>query len=87
MRYEWDENKNQSNKAKHGVSFGLASALFSNPVVETTDDFEDEGRFVALGHVDGAVFVCIYTERGDARRIISPRKATRNEQKTYFTNA
>ncbi len=87
MRYEWDENKNRANRAKHGVSFELAPDLFRSPVVETADDDEDEARFVAFGHVDGAVFVCVYTDRDDVRRIISLRRATKNEQKIYFSNS
>ncbi len=87
MRYEWDEKKNQANRVKHGISFDLAPALFSSPVVETADYFEDEERFIALGHVDGDVFVCVYTDRDVVRRIISLRKASKNEQKVYYSHS
>ena len=87
MQYEWDDAKNRANIAKHGVSFEEAPLLFNGRVVETADDDNDEGRFIALSLIRGFVFVCVYTDRDDVRRIISLRRATGYEQKTYFSDS
>ncbi len=85
MRFEWDEEKNRSNLAKHGISFEFATLLFEGRVLEIGDDRADEVRFNAIGLIDGRAFVCVYADRGDIRRIISLRKATRNEWNAYFS--
>jgi uncharacterized DUF497 family protein len=46
----------------------------------------DEQRFVTLGLLDGIVAVLVHTETDDEIRVISFRRATKNEQKLYFTN-
>ena len=87
MRFEWDEKKNRSNVENHNVSFELAPELFNGSVLERIDHRHDEEvRFIATGMVQERVLVCVYTDRGNVRRIISLRKATRNEQETYYSD-
>lgn len=87
MTFEWDENKNNSNKQKHGVSFETAARVFLDPnVIVVPDPFVDEERWDALGFVGSLLFV-VYTERkNDTIRIISARKATKEEINGYKNN-
>ena len=86
MDYEWDQNKAISNHQKHGVRFADAVAVFSDEFALTiADDFADEQRFISLGaDVFGTLLVVVYTWRSEDRiRIISARKATRQERLQY----
>jgi uncharacterized DUF497 family protein len=86
MDYEWDLDKAASNIQKHSVSFADAVAVFSDPFALTAvDEFVDEERFVTLGtDAFGRLLVVVYTWRGEQRiRIISARKATRQERLQY----
>jgi uncharacterized protein len=86
MRVEWDLDKAQTNRVTHGVSFPDAEAVLFDPHGITREDASAEGeqRFATLGlDALGRVLVVVYTYRGDILRIISARKATRNEARTY----
>jgi hypothetical protein len=86
MRVEWDPDKAQANRVKHEVSFPDAEAALFDPhgVTREDDSAEGEQRFVTLGSdALSRVLVVVYTYRGDTLRIISARKATRNEVRTY----
>ncbi len=84
--FEWDEEKNLANVVKHGVSFEAAIGIFDGPVVEAIDDrFEyGERRVITVGIAQGRVLVVVSTMRGEARRIISVRIASRNERQQYY---
>ena len=86
MSYEWDEQKRQINVKKHGVDFIDVPELFDGDVVILPDERFDYGetRFIVIGILKNQVVVVAYTERGDYIRIISARKATKNEQIYYF---
>lgn len=84
MAFEWDERKDRANQAKHGVTFATATTAFDDPaMVEMHQVEEGEERWKAIAMAGSTLLAIIYTERGAKRRIISARKATRNEQKTY----
>ena len=87
MRFEWNERKCKANVRKHGIDFIGAEKLFDGYTVTVKDDrFEySEERFVTFGLLDGEVVAVAHTEREDVIRIISMRKATRNEEKSYFS--
>jgi len=86
MKFIWDEVKRKSNLAKHGLDFTDVRAVFAGATFTFEDDRFDYGeqRFVTLGLLKGMVVVIAHTERDDTVRIVSMRKATRHEQKTYF---
>ena len=86
MKFEWDEAKRLTNVAKHGFDFVDAVTVFDGDIVTIEDDrFEyDEQRFVTLGLLNGRVVVIVHTEREDVTRLISVRKATKNEERNYF---
>ncbi len=83
--YEWDEEKNRENLAKHGFSFKDADTIFVGSCVTYRDRRFDYGeeRFITLGLLEGRVMVIAHTPRGEKTRIISMRKANRREQKMY----
>ena len=87
MEFEWDQNKAAHNLAKHGVSFEEAATLFGDPLAITffdPDHSNDEDRFLTFGYAsNGVLLVVSHTDRGDATRIISARRATRRERKIY----
>ena len=85
MKFEWDNDKAMTNLRKHGIRFADVIGIFDDPnaiVMEDPDHAED--RYVAIG-IDGfgRLLVVVYTYRGDKIRLISARKATRNEHKRY----
>ena len=86
MHVVWDPEKAKENREKHGVSFPDAEAVLFDPHDITREDESAEGeqRFVTMGlDALGRVLVVVYTYRGEAVRMISARKATRNESRTY----
>ena len=89
IKFEWDNSKAASNLKKHGVSFKEARSVFYDEFAVQFFDEENsasEDRFVMLGMSSQArlLMVC-HCERadGDVIRIISARKATKNEAKFY----
>lgn len=89
LRFEWDENKNNTNKRKHKVSFEEAKTVFEDVealVIDDPDHSEEEERFIILGFSSKAnlLVVChCYRMDDTVIRIISARKATTRESKQY----
>lgn len=89
LRFEWDENKNRSNRKKHGVWFEEAQQAFDDPralLFPDQSESRDEERFILLGaSAAGRLLVVVHCEReeGSVLRIISARKATSREAKRY----
>ncbi len=85
MAFEWDAAKNAANLAKHGISFYHAVRIFEGPVLEKIDNRRDYGeeRIVAIGVAMGLELYLVYTARGGRRRIISARRANKDEREAY----
>lgn len=88
IRFEWDPRKARSNEKKHGVSFEEAESVFYDEqalFLEDPQPADEEERFVLLGLSSILrVVVVVHALRGDdVIRIISARKATRQETKQY----
>lgn len=86
LSFEWDENKNVANKAKHGIDFETAALVFSDRRrVEFIDTIHstDEERYITIGMAYKVLFV-VYTERQDVIRMISARLATAKERRLYY---
>ena len=86
MEFEWDEAKRLANLRKHGIDFIDVPGVFDGGIVTVEDDRFSYGerRFITLGLLQGRVVVIVHTEQEDCIRIISARKATKYEQRTYF---
>ncbi len=82
MEFEWDPVKSERNLHVRDLPFHLAPPIFDRTFVEQKDERRDYGetRMRAIGVSAGIVMVCVYTDRGDVRRIISLRKANRRER-------
>ena len=83
MLFDWDVEKRRRNVAKHGLDFTRAIKIFSDITVERLSVKSDEVRFKATGYCEGIPLTVIYTWRGRKRRIISARRAKRNERREY----
>ena len=81
--YEWDEAKRQDNRAKHGVDFTDMEDFEWVTAVVDADDSPDEPRWVAKGFIGQTLHFVVFTERGSNIRVISLRKATRQEAQEY----
>jgi uncharacterized DUF497 family protein len=87
MDIEFDDAKDAANRAKHGLSLALGAVVIANPIGEVMDDRQDYGepRINAFGLIASRLFACTYTMRGEVYRIISVRKASRQEQRTWLS--
>jgi uncharacterized DUF497 family protein len=92
IHFEWEENKNRSNVAKHKVSFNTAISVFDDQNALSILDriIDGEERWQTLGIIAGIVLLVAHTwreEDGDeVIRLISARKATPNERRAYAEN-
>ena len=90
ITFEWDDRKAAANEKKHGVTFKEASSVFYDPhalVVADEAHSHEEDRFVIVGlsAVARMLTVChCYRQTNEVIRIISARKATKNEENTYW---
>ena len=89
LRFEWDTQKSLSNSRKHGVSFEEAQTVFSDEnalLLADPDHSDEEDRFLLLGLSSEVrllvVFHC-YRARESVIRVISARKADKNEREQY----
>lgn len=89
IQFEWDNNKAKLNIQKHGISFEEAATVFEDEEALLRDDpdhSEYEDRFLLLGMSSQAnILIVCHCYRGDDDiiRLISARKATKNEAKQY----
>jgi len=89
LRFEWDPRKAAENSRKHGIGFEEAKSVFSDErakLIADPDHSEDEDRFVLIG-LSGMLRVLVvchcYRESASVVRIISARRATARESKSY----
>lgn len=87
MEFEWDPKKSEMNRKKHGVSFHDAATVFADPLAISFPDPDHslgEHRSLTFGHSKtNHLFVVVHTEKQGKIRIISARRATRNERTIY----
>lgn len=84
MEFECDEHQSRSNKAKHGINFVDARALWSDDrLVEIQARTDDEPRFLIVGQIDGVSWSAVITYRGSRIRLISVRRSRPEEVALY----
>lgn len=86
MQFEWDETKNRDNLHKHGIDFIDVLSVFASPMLIAVDDRIDYGedRWIGIGLLSDIPIVVVWAERSeDEIRIISARKANRQERERY----
>jgi uncharacterized protein len=88
MEFEWDEAKRLTNIEKHGVDFAEAIEMFNGYVLKNEDRRRNDGeqRIRAFGEVDGRVIQVVYTLRNGRCRLISARRARRDERRAYYAS-
>ena len=84
MKYEWDDQKNQTNKSKHGIDFETATRMWDDPNrIEIQTAFSEENRVILIGKIDKKLWTAVFTLRNGAYRIISVRRARKKETMLY----
>ena len=81
--FEYDDQKSEANKGKHGLNFEEGQRLWRSAVVEYPIKDRDEMRYLVLGKIDAIPYTAIISYRGSKIRIISVRKSNRQEVKQY----
>jgi uncharacterized protein len=86
VKFTWDEVKRRSNIEKHGIDFADVPPMFDGDVFTIEDQRFDYGetRYITFGLLQFRVIVVAHTDKKGVTRIISARKATKNEEKHYF---
>jgi len=88
VEFEWDPAKAKTNLLDHKVPFLMACEVFKDSsALERLDVSTDYGeeRWIVLGRVEQAILFVVYTQRGQRIRLISARRANRDEQRRYWT--
>ncbi len=85
QQFEWDPIKDQINFTKHLIHFSTAAKIFDGPILKEEDTRQDYGepRISALGRSEGRILYVVYTRRNSVIRIISARKANKDERAEY----
>ena len=89
LKFEWDENKNEINQRKHGISFDEVTSVFRDTfaiVFDDPDHSDYEERFLIIGTSDERGICLVshcYRGQDQVIRIISARKATKTERNIY----
>ncbi len=87
MQFEWDEEKRESNLAKHGIDFDRAILLWDGrDFIEWQSTQSEEERWLRTGTIDERFMTVIWTSRGEIVRIVSARRARDGEKRKYYEN-
>ena len=81
--FEWDEDKRKNNIKKHGIDFEDATEIFYGPIFLRRSDRNNEERWIAVGSLEDRFIAVVFTRRADVIRIISARRAWKNEERDY----
>ena len=82
--FQWDEDKRQEVLERRGIDFLDAVRIFAGPVLTVPSTRRRESRWLAVGLVDGIEMTVIYTVRDGGCRVITARRARRNERQNYY---
>ena len=84
MIFEWDNEKSNTNRVKHGIDFDTAKALWDDGNrVEIQSPYPLESRRILIAKLDKKLWTAIFTQRASAIRIISVRRARKREANLY----
>ena len=86
MEITFDPAKRDLTLKHRGLDFGRAGEVFSGPTATVVDDRLDYGetRFICAGHLDGRLVMMVWTQRGEARHIISMRHCHAKEEEVWL---
>ena len=86
-RFEWDEKKDRLNKKNHGFSFAEILEIFDDPAFLEGYDrehSEKEERYYGIGCLNNILYVIVFYTLRERKRIISARRADKDEQEEYY---
>jgi uncharacterized DUF497 family protein len=84
LLFEWDENKRVANRARHRLDLTDGRHRFDGrPVITYPSPRGDELRLVTVGLIGARFYAVVWTERGDATRLISSRRVRDGEERAY----
>jgi uncharacterized protein len=84
ISFEFDPAKSESNLTKHGIDFVEAQSLWNDPMLlEIPAKTDDEPRYLMIGLLDGKHWSAVVTYRGTQIRLISVRRARKEEVAIY----
>ena len=88
MKFEYDENKSQINKEKHGIDFIDAQNLWQdeNALIVPANIIDDEVRYALISILNNKCYTAIFIIRDEIYRIISVRRCRKNEERNYEKN-
>ena len=88
MKFEYDENKSQINKEKHGIDFVDAQNLWKNEdaLIIAANIVDEEVRYALISVFKDKCYTAIFTLRNEIYRIISVRRCRKNEERNYEKN-
>ena len=86
MGFEWDDRKNEANKAKHGIGLESVEGFDWQTALAVRCNVHGETRFAATGYIGSLLHTVIFTHRGENIRIISLRPASRRERRVYHAS-
>lgn len=86
--FEWDEQKAETNRKKHFVTFRTAARVFNDTSRQVFDDIRHsdalEQRYIVIGKANGLLYVVVTVRHGNSIRIISARRAVKEEREAYY---
>jgi uncharacterized DUF497 family protein len=84
MKFEWDKNKSVLNHQKHGIDFNTAMRIWDDPNrIEILAPYPLEDRLIIIGAYLKKLWTVVYTVRSGKIRIISVRRARKQEARLY----
>ena len=88
MNFEYDINKSNKNKEKHGIDFEEAKALWNDKdsIVVSANIIDEEIRYAIISRLNQKCYVAIFTIRNNNYRIISVRRCRKKEELNYENN-
>jgi len=85
MEFEYDPNKSESNKQKHGIDFEEAQSLWLDAYrLEIQAKSDDEPRFALIAELNKSLWTAFYTIRETRIRLISVRRSRKSEKELYY---
>jgi uncharacterized DUF497 family protein len=87
MRFEFDPEKDDANRVRHGVSLSFGARVFEDAdylLIPTFREEDSEDRYKVIGMVDGKFWTAVHVRHGDAVRFISVRRSNDGEEKQYL---
>ena len=83
MRFVYDADKSEANERKHGIDFETVQELWWGPVVTAPSPRKGEMRYISIGRIAGEYWSVIHAQHGELLRIISARRATKEERSRF----